>query len=318
CLTAGMEVLLEVGPGGTLRGMAGEIVGDRKAVALSTLKRGKGDWRSVLETAAELYSRGTGLEVANMYRGRKERKTALPPYPFERVRCWSGKKAEQSGERGAAEGTQTAPFPAGFDRCEEEGAERAVYVSELDGARERLVREHRVQGRSLVAGASYWDMAVRAVSRGKDEAVELREVVNKAPLEVGPLERVTVRTIAERVENEWRFRIESRGERGAWREHSSGKAVCSPRKEAKRREVPRFLGQEGMSGWSGEEVYRRLSEAGLEYGPSFRSIQRMEMYGNEAVVELELPEEAERGEGYAYAPGMVDGALQALIGVMAS
>ncbi|MGZ7446172.1 SDR family NAD(P)-dependent oxidoreductase [Paenibacillus sp. TH7-28] len=35
-------------------------------------------------------------------------------------------------------------------------------------------------------------------------------------------------------------------------------------------------------------------------------------------MELELPEEAERGEGYAYAPGMVDGALQALIGVMAS
>ena len=61
--------------------------------------------------------------------------------------------------------------------------------------------------------------------------------------------------------------------------------------------------------------YQRLAARGLHYGPAFQAIQTWHGNGSEALVHLALPEAA-GGEEFEHHPSLLDGALQAIVGLM--
>ena len=87
------RVLLEVGPGETLCGLARQDPNSaaRGAVIVSSLgraKTGASEAATLLQTVGQLWAVGVEIEWKQLYAGETRRFVSLPTYPFERKRYW--------------------------------------------------------------------------------------------------------------------------------------------------------------------------------------------------------------------------------------
>ncbi|MFC4015631.1 SDR family NAD(P)-dependent oxidoreductase [Nonomuraea purpurea] len=98
------HLLLEVGPGTTLGGLAGRhsSVMERRVTVASTLS-GQGDMVSVLSAAAMLWTRGLPLDWAALGQTPPARRCVLPGYPYERERHWADPEPQRSAPRRSPE-----------------------------------------------------------------------------------------------------------------------------------------------------------------------------------------------------------------------
>ncbi len=127
-LGTGSRILLEVGPGTTLSGLAGRHPAfGAEDLALSSLPRAGDDETDAahwLTAAGRLWLAGVPIRLSGLYRGERRRRLELPTYPFTRRRCWiepgrsAPRRAPRLGKR-AAQGEwfyhptwhQTPPLP---------------------------------------------------------------------------------------------------------------------------------------------------------------------------------------------------------------
>ncbi len=80
----GARIFLEIGPHPILIGMGREFVVDTGTSWLASLRKGRSEWRNMLEALAELYTSGAQVNWKEFDRGYGRRKLALPTYPFQR------------------------------------------------------------------------------------------------------------------------------------------------------------------------------------------------------------------------------------------
>ncbi|MEH0449387.1 amino acid adenylation domain-containing protein [Streptomyces sp. B21-102] len=159
CLRAVREraaVLLEIGPGQVLTGLARVGSGGRDAVASLPTAAEDGDARrEVLTAAGELWCRGVSVDRPVRHGAPAPRRTVLPTYPFEHRRHWveaprGGRVARAGADglsvRGVRRSAPATPRP--------DGAGSWLVVTDgpcevLDGLVERL-RAEQGQGRVTV------------------------------------------------------------------------------------------------------------------------------------------------------------------------
>jgi acyl transferase domain-containing protein len=84
----GPGMLLEVGPGRTLKGLVGQRKDKREWVASSFWEGADGEQRQMLEGLGELWVKGVGVDWQGYWKAEKRRRVPLPTYPFERQRYW--------------------------------------------------------------------------------------------------------------------------------------------------------------------------------------------------------------------------------------
>ena len=84
----GERLFLEIGPAPTLSAMGRRVVGDDEAKWLPSLRKGRGDWQQMLESAADLYVNGVAMDWSAFDAPYARRKADLPTYPFQRERYW--------------------------------------------------------------------------------------------------------------------------------------------------------------------------------------------------------------------------------------
>lgn len=84
----GCEIFLEIGPGSTLLGMAGQVLAGTPGAWLPSLSRQKPDWHVLLESLRALYLEGLPIKWEEVHRGTTRRRVPLPSYPFQRKRFW--------------------------------------------------------------------------------------------------------------------------------------------------------------------------------------------------------------------------------------
>jgi len=84
----GCGVLVEIGPGATLLGLGRQCVAEGGRRWLPSLRRGREDWESLLESLGEMYLEGCEVDWAAFDRPYARRRIALPTYPFQRERHW--------------------------------------------------------------------------------------------------------------------------------------------------------------------------------------------------------------------------------------
>ncbi len=86
------RLLLEVGPGNTLRTLARQHTeGDPERIAISTVRgpRDEGsDVAQLLGALGQLWVAGASIDFESFHRGEKRRRVSLPTYPFEREKYW--------------------------------------------------------------------------------------------------------------------------------------------------------------------------------------------------------------------------------------
>jgi acyl transferase domain-containing protein/acyl carrier protein len=111
-----------------------------------------------------------------------------------------------------------------------ENRDRVVYISRLNPTDHWPLDEHRVMGRAMLPGTAYLEMARAALKNIQGNAgsgIEIWDLYLSAPLTIRDDEQKEVRTILEKQDKAYEFRIISRestgnGER-RWQEHARGK-----------------------------------------------------------------------------------------------
>jgi myxalamid-type polyketide synthase MxaB len=87
----GCTVFLEVGPTPTLTDRCRQSV-DPNLPWLASLSPDRSEWDQLLQSVAEMYVHGVGVDWEAFDRGYGRRKLNLPTYPFQRQRCWFTKE----------------------------------------------------------------------------------------------------------------------------------------------------------------------------------------------------------------------------------
>jgi acyl transferase domain-containing protein/acyl carrier protein len=94
---AGRSVFLEIGPHPVLEGLARTTAPEAGVVWAASLKRGEGNWETLLDSASTLYTHGIELEWSGLHPASRGKRITLPTYPFQRSRFWlEGRTAVQS------------------------------------------------------------------------------------------------------------------------------------------------------------------------------------------------------------------------------
>ncbi|HEX3377798.1 MAG TPA: beta-ketoacyl synthase N-terminal-like domain-containing protein [Candidatus Acidoferrales bacterium] len=84
----GAEIFLEAGPGATLVGLGQQCVNGKERVWLTSLRKGRAEWTTVLESLALMYARGVEVNWAGFDEPYGRKRVPLPTYPFERKSYW--------------------------------------------------------------------------------------------------------------------------------------------------------------------------------------------------------------------------------------
>ncbi|WP_238697480.1 SDR family NAD(P)-dependent oxidoreductase, partial [Streptomyces sp. E2N166] len=202
-------------------------------------------------------------------------------------------------------------------------ADEVTYETRFDGS-EPYLRDHQVRGGRVLPGVAQLEMARAAVARalGREDAaaVRLTDVVWLRAAVYGP-DGLTLRVRVRTGGAGCTYEVSAVGADGDTTLCGQGRASLAE-DAAGRRTLPiaelRAACTEAT--YSGEHVYGLYEGLGLAYGPSQRSLTELRTGraaegGRQVLAELRLPEAAEPLHGGLMHPSILDGALQATIGL---
>ncbi len=247
--------------------------------------------RGRAEDLLALWAGGFNVDWRSVRKGRPGKRISLPGYPFAKTEFWVGK-----GRQAAAEKTAAPPSS----------------TFELDGA-DSFLRDHLVDGTMVLPGVMSFELVRQALARtgAGSERFELTGHTWVSPVAVtaGP-ERLEVSLQQETAERS-RYSIFATEPTGK-RVHAQG-AVRTLGEEAAARIDLDAAKAAATRALDVADIYRRFESLGLLYGPAQRAITGLWQGSGLAVARLELPAEADREP--ALNPSILDGSLQALIGL---
>jgi acyl transferase domain-containing protein/NADPH:quinone reductase-like Zn-dependent oxidoreductase/acyl carrier protein len=319
--TAGADLFVELGAEPQLLALAeanGIEVDDR----IASVSKSRGEWESVLTAAGKAYVRGVDLDWVGVGSGNGFRGVPLPGYPFERRRYWftdqrSGRRTGQALRNALPARSNYEDHPLLGTRLRTR-SKVIAFQALLSPDSPSHLGDHVVQGKRILPGAAYLEMALAAagVTAAKQqwfaEDVEFREpcVFDEKRL----LETSLGQMDAERRR---RFEIASTDVLGdeAWRIHATGYLVTA--KDAANTSHPPFdiasIQGAAESAVPQDGFYGHFDEVGLNFGPAFKPVQKTWGGRREALVEFELlPEVAAEQARYGIHPIALDACLQAV------
>ncbi|MEQ9366968.1 MAG: SDR family NAD(P)-dependent oxidoreductase [Leptospirales bacterium] len=241
-----------------------------------------------------------------LYGAAKPIRMSLPTYPFRRERYWIGAKPTISHATGAA--SLHPLLHANVSTLDQQKFVREIKADEF------LIRDHRLEGRGLLPGTAYLEMARAAAGLAcESDNIALRDIVWEAPLFVG--ERpLTLETFIYPGETGDACEIEN--ESAEYGVHARGIAMTGPEAEPSTVDLAAIRGRLTKP-MSPEGLYERLAGRGLEYGPAFRRVTGVRVGDQEALVEItgsKDPTDAEPGNAsdeYILHPALLDAAVHA-------
>ena len=337
----GCQVFLEVGPKPILLGLGRTCLPDAEALWLPSLRAGRDDWSMLLKSVGELFVRGVDVDWRGFDRDYPRRKVILPTYPFQRRRCWApsitaGRSypdaAPMPSRRGrgpSAMAERTEEHPLIGRRLDSAGKEM-VLQGTIGSDGPAFLADHQVFETPVLPAAAYLEMALAAGAVALPaetlavEDVSIQHVMLRPPGETRTVQVVLTKNTRKTRDDPHAcsFEIFSREEgpsprEPSWRQHASGKISVEDRPAqpeggdlaalkslaALKTQCPESL--------SVREFYETCRRRGLDYGPSFRTIQQLRCGRGEALGEIELPVAvAEEAEDYGLHPALLDACFQ--------
>ncbi|MFD5372666.1 SDR family NAD(P)-dependent oxidoreductase, partial [Streptomyces sp. NPDC127103] len=304
----GARVWAEMGPQPALSAAMGDREGE---VVASFLRRDRDQVTGVLTGLARLHVHG--VEVAwDHWVPRTGELPDVPTYAFQRRRYWV------AGSAGAAGGSLTgAGLAVAGHRLLGAQVSLAgggvVFTGRLSVSGQPWLADHAVSGVVVLPGTGLVDLVVHAGLQVGCARVE--ELTLQAPLvlsEDGP--GVTVQVVVEEPDEYGRrgVAVHSRPDagEGGWTRHGVG--VLTETAEAVEAD---WVWPPAGDVVAAEDVYAGLTDAGFDYGPVFRGLQRVWRVGEDVYAEVVLPDEP---SGFALHPALLDAALHALAAVPGS
>jgi acyl transferase domain-containing protein len=306
------RILLEVGPGSTLLGLARRSWEEPAVEAVPTLRRGQGESLGVAAALGHLWTAGVPVDWHGYQKHVHGRVISLPTYPFQRERHWVD---PGPGSRPAPRHDAGEHPLLGRRLVQADAAGVSVWEGAIDLATFPFLADHRVQGRIIVPATAYLEMAIAAGALAfGPRPLTLSRIKLHAPLALDADTIALTQTMLTReADGETRFAVQSRtSDVGAWTLHATGRVALADPSEAPTVDLDAVRAR-CADVVSGEDFYRSLAARGNDWGPCFRGLVQVWRGRQEAVAEVCLPAAmATERHRYRYHPALADAAGHAL------
>lgn len=299
----GYDAFLEIGAHPVLSAAISESArsaGQRTASVCSTLRRAQDEREALLASLGSLFCQGCRLDWSRFFPS--GRLAPLPKYPWQRVEHWKDTLRSRTDRLV----NETHPM-----LHEKKLAPIPTWETELSGQFFPYLKDHCVAGSTVFPGAGYIVCGL-AAGVASERGRSLESVVFERPLIVEPTTRLRI----ELEEREGTITISAqRGAEDPWQVHATGRSVASslePRSSSFDLAAARVRCSRPAPV---EELYRRLAQRGLDYGPAFRGLKHVACGDGEVLAELAC-DEAVAGPNigaYGIHPTLLDAAFQSLI-----
>ncbi len=310
-LTAeGYRIFLEIGPTAILQSYLTDALRAAKVDGrvLATLSRKPFDGDPFPAIGANCHVAGYDFTRSPRFDGTADPR-GLPLYPWDRQSFWFGLTAE---------GTDPANMPfehplLGF----RQRSPVPCWINHLDEQVLPWIGDHAIEGVPILPAAGILEMACAAARLQWPEApvLELRDLEVRRPLPFEKGRMRELRAVIGSEDSDWELASRARLSNEPFTVHAVGRLGA----ETDARRTLRFsAGGPASRRIDAQTLYELARLAGLDYGARFRTVSLIEITGPEAAVaHLDPSPVAGDFEPYLVHPALLDGALQALIGLLA-
>ncbi|MGD9833719.1 MAG: SDR family NAD(P)-dependent oxidoreductase, partial [Piscinibacter sp.] len=304
----GHDAFLEISAHPVLAGAIAECAGsaEEPPMSLASLRRERPERESLLQSCAALYAAGHTPDWVGLQGGPAE-VLDLPAYPWQHQRYWL--PVPDAGTAPLAAGTPATPLLG--RRLDAAGG--ALFEAHWPGSTPAWLNEHRVGGRLIVPGMAMLE-ALREAAAGSlgTESVRLDDVVIHRPLQLDEDAASRWQVLAtEAADGRVRATLHGQDTAAAtgWQKIASvGVASAWPAPVVAGTPVP-----DGVPDPSLADVYEAFGSLGIQFGPSFRVLRRLDLRDGAATAWLAL----DAADTTTCANTLLlDGALQAAVAAL--
>jgi acyl transferase domain-containing protein len=317
----GCDVFVEIGPKPVLLAMARDSWDGQSGGAwLPSLRPKHSDWQQMLSSLGALYARGAPVDWKAFESPYGRRCLSLPTYPFERRSFWVNRASVQAAslldDNTAGESLHPLLGRRVYSAALPVGAKQ--FESRISMESPAFLADHRIFGKPVFPAAGYLDMAmVAGESVLKTSQLVLEDVLILQPLVLDAGTRIVQLILRpESGSLAYSFQIFSiepnSHDDPVILEHASGKVgPCSDNATAN-------CSLDGLTTdmeheLTPKELYRQFEAIGLEYGPSFRTIEHLQSRAGDVLARVRLNGTPTADEAKCFVhPALLDGCLQTL------
>ena len=315
--TKGANVFIEIGPDPVLLGL-GKLSTANPAEWLPSLKKSIPEQEQMYRSLARLYTLGGNINWENVFKFTGARWTNIPNYPFQRKKYWHSPRA-LTANNPIATGL-TNPFRISVTQSPLLDSD--IIDAELDSNLLPLLNEHHVLGKEVFAAASYISFLIEALlninSRLSSQSIfRIENIVFHKPLVLSPESKRKIQVGIEKSASfprNLRFiSLSDESESGFYTHltaaiHSTPKPP-PPNLESDEKRFHHLLLDLPLL-FTGQEVYARLRESGIQHGPSYQWLKEIHSDGDMAIASLEMHPDADdqsfSSEKLTLHPGLLD------------
>jgi mycoketide-CoA synthase len=310
----GATTLVEIGPGGALTAMAQECLEREESpvAVLPTLRKDTFEPDSLTRAIAQAHAAGASPDWDAFFAGSGAERVPLPTYPFQRKRYWLDPRTGGPGDLAAA-GQASVEHPFLGAAVELAGGGQRLLTGRLSLSTHPWLADHAVAGSVLLPGTALLELALCAAARL--DAGAIGELTLQAPLVLPGEGAVALQVLvsAPGEQGERELSIHSRPEAAEdeepaeWILHAQGLLA----QEAGETPGPLTAWPpRGAEPLDVDDLYERLADIGLEYGPAFQGLTAAWRAGEDLYAEVSLAaEQREEAARFAIHPALLDAAL---------
>ncbi len=309
-----IDLFLEMWPDASVSEKADIALGAAFAADwLPSLHPAESVWRTLLQSLGKLYLRGSAVDWDEFDRPYQPRKLFLPTYPFERERYWEDPTPSALGH--------ASPQDPLLGRQLVSALPTLQFETKLGVGPLRFLRDHRIQGSSVLPASAYLEMALAASLEVFGPGFHSLENVTFHQAALVPEEGTrTVQLMVSPASGGSAmfqvFSLNTDGGTANWTLHASGEMRMvspEPPHSSDNQNVLHDIQARCLEKGVGAEFYSALRERGLEYGPAFQGVEWYCRGHQEALAQVSIAA-GKNGDlaHYQIHPALLDSCLHAL------
>ncbi len=252
---------------------------------------------------AELYAQGAYIHFDKLYDNHYN-KLPLPTYPFAKERYWTNKGVETNHEH------VDLIHPLLHQNTSHFGQQR--YTSLFTG-KEFFLADHQVEGKKVLPGVIYIEMARAAIAHAQNSGNEtsvLSDVVWMQPITVTTTTEVSISLYQE--EEAIKYEIHSRKQdEDQWIFNGQGWGRTQSHEKSQPLDIDAWKEYCNEQKITSTACYEAIRKKGIYHGPSLQSIVAVMVGKGYALAELSMNVDLPDNADYLLHPSMTDAAIQA-------
>ncbi|TDD39546.1 type I polyketide synthase, partial [Saccharopolyspora elongata] len=295
--TTGHHVYLEPSPHPTLT----HHINHPDAITITTLRRDHDSGHQLLANVSLAHTHHVAVDWAPHFPN--PRHLDLPTYAFQHQDFWLSPRSSGGDPDGL--GLTATGHPLLTARTDVPGTGEILFTGRVSARTNPWLAEHVVQGRMVLPGTVFAEMALLAA--GDLGGHEVEELVLQSPLTLSGDDQITLNLVVACDESgRHAITIHSRSGDDDWVCHATGTLVAQG---ASSDEEPVFetWPPRGATPVDVVGLYDDLADHGFEYGPTFQGLHSAWQHGDDIYAEVGLDED-HRGDWVVH-PALLDAAL---------